>query len=101
MCPFCKLAIADYDYTTLEFLITEKCSQECIAKYLIARKNWKLANSNGTICHNQNCKAYQKFIKFSYWKIKKWIIDLFHLMVMERFSLMVIIGKGLTLPFII
>ena len=55
--PFCKLAVADYDYTTLEFLMTEKCSKECIAKYLIASRNWKVTNSNSAICHNQNCKA--------------------------------------------
>ena len=98
LCPFCKLAVADYDYTPPELLITEKWSKEFIAKYLIASRDWKVANSNGAICHNQNCKAYQKF---SYRKIKKWIIDLFHLMVLERFSLMVIIGKCLILPFII
>ena len=39
LCPFCKLAVADYDYTPPELLITEKWSKEFIAKYLIASRD--------------------------------------------------------------
>ena len=62
LCPRCEIAIIDFGYTPLELLKTKKWTQKFIAKYFIASKDWKVANSHGSTCHNQNCKAYHKFI---------------------------------------
>ena len=61
LCPRCQIVI-DFRYTPPELLKSEKWTKEFIARYSIASKDWKVANSNGGTRHNQNCKAYQKFI---------------------------------------
>ena len=55
-------AVVDFGYTLPELLQTERWAKSFIEKYFIASKDWKVANSNRGCCHNQNCKAYQKFI---------------------------------------
>ena len=62
LCPRYQIAVLDFRYTPPELLKTEKWTKEFIARYFIASKDWKAANSNGGTFHNQNCKAYQKFI---------------------------------------
>ena len=62
MCLRCQIAVTEFRYTPPELLKTEKWTKEFIARYFIASKDWKVANSNGGTRHNQNCKAYQKFI---------------------------------------
>ena len=60
----CEITVIDFGYTLPELLQTEKWTKSLIEKYFIASKDWKVANSYGGTCHNQNCKAYQKLIQF-------------------------------------
>ena len=64
LCLRYQIAVTDFRCTPPELLETDKWTKEFIARYFIARKDWKVANSNGGTFHNQNCKAYQKFIIF-------------------------------------
>ena len=61
LCPCCEIAIIDLGYTPPELLKTKKWTKKFIAKYFIASKDWKVVNSHGSTCQNQNCKAYHKF----------------------------------------
>ena len=62
MRPRSQIALVDFRYTLPELLQTEKWTKSFIEKYFIASKDWKVANLYGACCHNQNCKAYLKFI---------------------------------------
>ena len=61
MCPRCQIAVVDIGYTSPELLQTEKWTKSFTEKYFIASKDWKVPNSNGSCCHNRNCKTYLKF----------------------------------------
>ena len=62
LCAWCQITVVDFGYTPPELLQTEKWTKLFIEKYYIASKDWKVANSYGGSCHNQNCNAYKKFI---------------------------------------
>ena len=55
LCPRCQIAVVDFGYTSQELLQTERWTKSFIEKIFIASKDWKVANSNGSCCHNQNC----------------------------------------------
>ena len=62
LCPFCKLIIIDYTLTPPELFLTKIWTKENILKYFIASKDWRIANSLGGQCQNQDCIDYQKFV---------------------------------------
>ena len=62
LCPRCQIAVINYGYTPPELLQTKKWAKQFIKKYFIANKDWKVANSNGSCCQNQNCTAHIKFV---------------------------------------
>ena len=55
LCPRCQIAVVGFGYTSQELLQTERWTKSFIEKFFIASKDWKVANSNGSCCHNQNC----------------------------------------------